>query len=53
MSENSDGLIGLFCAIGLACIATFSLSQYWNISRELEQTKLEYRGYQNGVKDSQ
>ena len=52
MSDNTEGLIGIWCAIALACIATFSLTQYLQISRELEQTQLEYRGYQEGVKDS-
>jgi hypothetical protein len=50
--DNTDGVIGIGCAIALSVIATFSITQYLNINRELEQTKIEYRGYRDGVKDS-
>lgn len=53
MNGNTDGLIGVICAITLTAMATFGITQTVQSNRELEQLKIEYRGYQNGVKDSQ
>lgn len=52
MTDNTDGMVGIGCAIALAIIATFSLTNYLQIKQDYEQIKIEYRGYQDGVKDA-
>lgn len=52
MGGNTDGIIGILCAISLASLATFGITQSVQTQRELEQIQIEYRGYQEGVKDS-
>lgn len=52
MGENTDGIIGILCAISLASIATFGITQTVQTQKELERIQIEYRGYQEGVKDS-
>ena len=52
-TKNSDGIIGVLCAVGLSAIATYAVTQYVQTKSELEKTQIEYRGYQEGVKDSQ
>ena len=53
MSGNTEGLIGILCAIALACLATYGITEKVSAQKELERIQIEYRGYQNGVKDSQ
>ena len=53
MNGNTDGLIGIFCAITLTAMATFGITQTVQSNRELEQLKIEFQGYRDGVKDSQ
>jgi uncharacterized membrane-anchored protein YhcB (DUF1043 family) len=48
----NDGLIGVICAIALASLATFGITQSVQSQRELEHLKIEFDAYQDGVKDS-
>jgi hypothetical protein len=48
----NDGLIGIVIATTLACCAVFGISQSVQSHRELERIQIEFRGYQDGVKDS-
>lgn len=52
MGGNTDGIIGILCAISLASLATFGITQSMQTQKELERIQIEYRGYQEGVKDS-
>jgi hypothetical protein len=52
MSGNSEGFIGILCAISLASLATFGITQTVQSQRELERIQIEYRGYRCGTAKS-
>ena len=50
--NNSAFVIGLLVAAFLASVATFSLTQYLQMSGELRDTKIRFEAYQEAIKDS-
>lgn len=52
MSGNTEGFIGILCAITLTAMATFGITEKVQSQRELERIQIEYRGYRCGTAKS-
>lgn len=52
MNGNTEGFIGILCAITLTAMATFGITEKVQSQRELERIQIEYRGYRCGTAKS-
>lgn len=50
--NNNAPIIGLLVAAFVASVATFSLTQYLQMSGELRDTKIRFDAYKEAIKDS-